>query len=244
MSLERQGAELVRPQIARHLLHRAIGQMGVIFGRELRPVDFAGSHTREPAKRQRFHTFGRPRPGRRMGIKRPAGDAAGQRLGAWVFPFWAVIFRVSSVSMIVCASFSRSREKVSCEARRMRGRRGAALAALPLNPGPLPRAGGGALSRRRRRCASCSIWSFSSGAGLSGCCRLGTKSFEAPPTIALDARVFHDRLVEVEDHRSTNDSAQPLSWPAYLPGDVVMIRDGAAPLKIMSYFSYGSMVRL
>ena len=43
---------------------------------------------------------------------------------------------------------------------------------------------------------------------------------------------------------SISASAQPLSSPEYFPGDVVSVRAGAAPLKIMSYFSYGSMVRL
>ena len=43
---------------------------------------------------------------------------------------------------------------------------------------------------------------------------------------------------------SSSASAQPLSCPEYLPGDDVSVRVGAAPLKVMSYFSYGSIVRL
>src|SRR5215469_12362560 len=41
-----------------------------------------------------------------------------------------------------------------------------------------------------------------------------------------------------------NDKDQPLSSPAYFPGDDVSTRAGSAPLKTMSYFSKGSMVRL
>lgn len=37
---------------------------------------------------------------------------------------------------------------------------------------------------------------------------------------------------------------QPLSCPAYLPGEAVGIREDIAPLNTISYFSNGSIVRL
>src|SRR5215468_7182644 len=41
-----------------------------------------------------------------------------------------------------------------------------------------------------------------------------------------------------------SDRTQPLSSPPYEPGELLGIRDDIAPLKTMSYFSKGSIVRL
>src|SRR5208282_6091528 len=82
------------------------------------------------------------------------------------------------------------------------------------------------------------------GTGLSGCCRSGFTSVEAPPG---NLRMFGYFMIDLSKSRITGSisaKTQPLSWPAYLPGDVVSTRAGAAPLKVMSYFSYGSIVRL
>src|SRR5208283_1802304 len=68
--------------------------------------------------------------------------------------------------------------------------------------------------------------------------------FEAPPGNRL---IFLYFMIDWSKSASTTEKSaadHPLSSPAYLPGEVDSARIGAAPLKIMSYFSYGSMVRL
>ena len=67
----------------------------------------------------------------------------------------------------------------------------------------------------------------SAGIGFSGCCRFGIKSFEAPPGKALDAGYF--MIVWSNSANSTLHSAaaQPLSCPAYFPGEFVNARAGA-----------------
>src|SRR5215472_10633442 len=75
--------------------------------------------------------------------------------------------------------------------------------------------------------------SFSKGSGLSGCCKSGTKSLEAPPGKRLIFGYFMIDLSKSTITGSSSDNAQPLSWPEYLPRDDVSVRAGAAPLKVM-----------
>src|SRR5215472_6617560 len=82
------------------------------------------------------------------------------------------------------------------------------------------------------------------GTGFSGCCRSGTRSSEAPPGNRLMLGYFMMDLSKSTSAWEKSAAVQPLSSPAYLPGEVVITLEGPAPLKIMSYFSYGSMVRL
>ena len=82
------------------------------------------------------------------------------------------------------------------------------------------------------------------GQGVIRVLKFGIRSVEAPPGERL---MFGNFMTDLSKSRMTGSisaSTQPLSWPAYLPGDVVSTRAGAAPLNVMSYFSYGSIVRL
>src|SRR5271165_5214667 len=83
-----------------------------------------------------------------------------------------------------------------------------------------------------------------SGTGSLGFWRLGIRSVEAPPT---KRRTFGNFMTDLSNSIMTGEisaKTQPLSCPAYLPGEACCTVDGAAPLKVMSYFSYGSIVRL
>ena len=82
------------------------------------------------------------------------------------------------------------------------------------------------------------------GVGLSGFWRFGSRSVEPPPGLRL---ILGNSTIDLSKSTITgwrSESAQPLSIPAYLPGDVVNPRVATAALKIMSYFSNGSIVRL
>ena len=86
---------------------------------------------------------------------------------------------------------------------------------------------------------------FRMGSGFSGCCRSGTKSVEAPPGKRLMLGYF---MIDLSKSRITGsdqrqDPAVVLD-PNTFPAMTVSTRAGAAPLKTMSYFSYGSIVRL
>ena len=58
------------------------------------------------------------------------------------------------------------------------------------------------------------------GTGFDGSCRLGRRSFEAPPG---KRRIFGYLMIDLSKSISTrwiSEKAQPLSCPAYLPGEV------------------------
>ena len=61
---------------------------------------------------------------------------------------------------------------------------------------------------------------------------------------APDVRELHDRLVELDHHRLDQRKNPAVVLSGVLPGEVVWTDTGAAPLNVMSYFSYGSIVRL
>src|SRR5579862_7779696 len=88
------------------------------------------------------------------------------------------------------------------------------------------------------------LFGSSAGTGFSGFCRFGIRSVDAPPGNRL---MFGNFMMDLSNSVSTmlnRAAVHPLSSPAYLPGEVESARIGAAPLKIMSYFSYGSIERL
>ena len=72
---------------------------------------------------------------------------------------------------------------------------------------------------------------------------IGSPIVGGSPRDALDVRIVNNGLVEVHHDLGNRRQNQPLSWPAYLPGEGVARRDGVAPLNVISYFSNGSMVR-
>ena len=97
----------------------------------------------------------------------------------------------------------------------------------------------GVSARRRSSAASSDRRAAGSpGSADSGACRsvLRPKSFQA-------GYLTMDWLNSVRGI-SNNEMAQPLSMPAYRPGEEVGLRVATAPLKVMSYFSNGSIVRL
>ncbi len=58
------------------------------------------------------------------------------------------------------------------------------------------------------------------GTGFDGSCRLGRRSVEAPPGTR---RMFGYLMIDLSKSITTgsiSDRTQPLSWPAYLPGEV------------------------
>ena len=104
-----------------------------------------------------------------------------------------------------------------------------------------------AISRRRPRRAArpSSICFLSSGTGS-----LGIAGGSEPGRSRRRRRtrwMFGNFMIDLSNSIITgaiSASTHPLSCPAYLPGDVDSTDVGAAPLKVMSYFSYGSIVRL
>src|ERR1039457_1545064 len=89
------------------------------------------------------------------------------------------------------------------------------------------------------------LFGSSIGSGFFGCCRSGIKSFEAPPGKRWMLGYFMTDLSNSISASENSAAAQPLSSPAYRPGEVRNpFISPSAPLKIMSYLSNGSMVRL
>src|SRR6516225_2092185 len=85
----------------------------------------------------------------------------------------------------------------------------------------------------------------SAGTGFLGCCKSGIKSFEAPPGKRSTLGYLIIVLSKSSSTAEKSAADQPLSSPAYLPGEVFrLFISPSAPLKIMSYLSNGSMVRL
>src|ERR1017187_1822478 len=85
----------------------------------------------------------------------------------------------------------------------------------------------------------------SSGSGFLGFCRFGIMSFDAPPGARW---MLGYCMIDSSKSASTmpvSAPAQPLSSPEYRPAEVRNpFISPSAPLKIMSYLSNGSMVRL
>ena len=74
--------------------------------------------------------------------------------------------------------------------------------------------------------------------------KIGPDIVRGSPREPLDARIVNDRLVELHHDREDQRQDPAVVLPRNLPGEDWGKRDATAPLKVISYFSNGSMVRL